>query len=274
MQQFRLDSASAFHCFRCGEDKKAKLVTVHKGDWNKLLCNGCYGRLLSIHEIKAGTAPDDGRAEALANVLLSLVSKDTQDAGMTHLRVSERRADHLSERALRFLATSEAVSKSLTAEPGLDWSPAVIGLCKAVECEVQARLLVPLKSLLGGKALDTELKNKYLRRVAIFCSEPSAHPPELGPVRYFLREVAGQDASAAGGLVTAFRRLILDWPGSDWLFAADGLPASLETLSGRFRNPAAHADELGPDAYAECRSLIIGDKGILWRLVISTKAIK
>jgi hypothetical protein len=274
MQQFRLDTASAFHCCRCGEDKKARLVTVYRGDWSKLLCNGCYGRLLSIHEIKAGTAPDDERAEALANVLLGLVSKDAQDEGMKHQRIAERRADHLSERALRFLATSEAVSKTLTAEPGLDWSPAVIGLCKAVECEVQARLLAPLRSLVSGKKLADELKNRNLRRVALFCSEPSAHPPELGPVRYFLTEVASQGASAASELLTAFRRLILDWPGSDWLFAADGLPASLETLSIRFRNPAAHGDELGPGAYSDCRSLTIGDKGILWRLVTSTKGRK
>jgi hypothetical protein len=213
MQQFRLYAASAFHCFRCVVDKRAKLVTVYHGDWSRLLCNGCYGRLLSIHEIKAGTAPDDERAEALANLLLNLISKDAQDASIKHLRISERRADYLSERALRFLATSEAVSKILTAEPGLDWSPAVIGLCKAVECEVQARLLVPLRSVVSGKALDGELKNRNLRRVALFCSDPSAHPPELGPVRFFLMEVAAQTASTGSDLLTAFRRLVLDWPG-------------------------------------------------------------
>ena len=31
----------------------SKLITVYRGDWSKRLCNGCYGRLLSIYEIKA-----------------------------------------------------------------------------------------------------------------------------------------------------------------------------------------------------------------------------
>src|SRR6516164_170405 len=87
MQQFRLDSASAFHCFRCGADKTAKLVTVYGGDWNKLLCNGCYGRLLSIYEIKGGTQPDDERANSLAELLLGLVSRDAQEEGIRRLKI-------------------------------------------------------------------------------------------------------------------------------------------------------------------------------------------
>jgi len=31
----------------------SKLITVYRGDWSKRLCNSCYGRLLSIYEIKA-----------------------------------------------------------------------------------------------------------------------------------------------------------------------------------------------------------------------------
>lgn len=35
-----------FVCFRCKAAKKAKLVAVVSGDWNHLICNGCYGNLL------------------------------------------------------------------------------------------------------------------------------------------------------------------------------------------------------------------------------------
>lgn len=66
LQQFRFAESTAFNCFRCGDPKKSKLITVYNGDWSKRLCNGCYGRLLSLFEIKAGTAPDDEKAAELA----------------------------------------------------------------------------------------------------------------------------------------------------------------------------------------------------------------
>jgi hypothetical protein len=47
MQLMRLDAATEFLCSRCKTTKKAKLVAVVSGDWNQLLCNGCYGKLLS-----------------------------------------------------------------------------------------------------------------------------------------------------------------------------------------------------------------------------------
>jgi hypothetical protein len=76
LQQYRLAQSAAFSCFRCGQPKKSKLITVYRDDWSRRLCNGCYGRLLSIYEVKAGPAPDDERADALASVLMGLVSKD------------------------------------------------------------------------------------------------------------------------------------------------------------------------------------------------------
>jgi hypothetical protein len=78
LQQFRFAETTAFTCFRCSTSKKSKLITVYNRDWSKRLCNGCYGRLLSRYEIKAGTAPDDERAENLAAALLLMVSREDQ----------------------------------------------------------------------------------------------------------------------------------------------------------------------------------------------------
>jgi hypothetical protein len=74
LQQLRFAESTAFRCFRCGDKKKSKLITVYNSDWSKRLCNGCYGRLLSLYEIKAGTAADDQKAEELAAALLSAVT--------------------------------------------------------------------------------------------------------------------------------------------------------------------------------------------------------
>ena len=47
LQLNRLEKLHEFQCERCRAVKKSKLVAVRGGDWSKLLCNGCYGLLLS-----------------------------------------------------------------------------------------------------------------------------------------------------------------------------------------------------------------------------------
>jgi len=47
LQQFRLSKATPFDCGVCGKSKKAKLVTVRDGNWDEVICNGCYGQMLS-----------------------------------------------------------------------------------------------------------------------------------------------------------------------------------------------------------------------------------
>lgn len=78
LQQWRFAEATAFACFRCGRTKRSKLISVYMDDWSRRLCNGCYGRLLSLFNIKSGTRPEDERARELADALLSTVSLDDQ----------------------------------------------------------------------------------------------------------------------------------------------------------------------------------------------------
>ena len=151
LQQFRFAESTAFSCFRCGESKRSKLITVYGGDWSRRLCHGCYRYLLSVHQIKAGTAADDQRkAERL-------------------FKASDGRAESLSAEALRFVATAEHVAGQLEAEPQLEWSPAVIGLCKAVEVEVVRRILQPLRAGGSNEGLSADRGDKDPGRVAAFC---------------------------------------------------------------------------------------------------------
>jgi hypothetical protein len=76
LQQFRLARAMPFACFRCGQEKKAKLQAVYDGDWSRRLCNGCYGCLLSVYEVAADTPADDEAAAAMAALLPSLVLQE------------------------------------------------------------------------------------------------------------------------------------------------------------------------------------------------------
>lgn len=153
MQQYRLNKATAFRCFRCGRAKTAKLVTIYSQSWERALCNGCYGRLLSVYEVKAGDQPDEAKAAALSAELLSRLNQEETREAERLFRLSEERAQFLAGPSLRFVATSEHISKTLELVDDLDWSPATIGLCKAVELEVAERILRPLAAVLRGRLL-------------------------------------------------------------------------------------------------------------------------
>lgn len=272
LQQFRFAAATAFHCFRCGVAKKSKLLTVYGGDWSRRLCNGCYGRLLSLYKIKAGTATDDEKAEELAALLVSLVSVDDQQEAERCLLVSESRAKYLSPEAFRFLATAEYLAAKLRSEPELEWSPVTIGLCKAVELEVVNSIIRPLAQWAAAEDLADDKKDKDLGRIAAFCAEPNRKPPELGVFAHFLQTVIhSQRRRETSTLIGAFLRLTTDWIGSQWLLDPSGLHQSLATLTRDFRNRAAHIDELAEDDYRRCRELVMGSEGVLWKLEMSVE---
>lgn len=271
LQQYRLAQSAAFNCFRCGRSKKSKLITIYGGDWSRRLCNGCYGRLLSIYEVKAGTAPEDERADALASVLLSFASKDEVAQAERLLRASEKRTELLSPEAIRFISTSEHVSKHLAGQPELEWSPAIIGLCKSVELEAVRILLRPLASQLAGANLAVDRNDKDYGRVAAFCDDPTRRPPELGTIVHFLRTLANsKQRREQSVLLQGFLKMVSNWSGSHWVLEDTGLAGFLNILTVDYRNRAAHTAELGQVEYNRCRDLVIGADGGLWKLLVST----
>lgn len=272
MQQFRITELIAFHCFRCGQSKKSRLVVVYENDWNRLLCNGCYGRLLSIYEIKAGTKPDDEKAADLAEVLLSLLSKDQVREAERLYQFSEKRASLLSETALKFVSTSEHLSRVLESVPDLDWSPATIGLCKAVEVEIIERILIPLLAQLKGISIEVDVKDKDIGRVAKFIAEPNNKPPEMGAFAHFLQtSINSQTRRATSPTVEHLYKLFHLWPNSDWISSTDDLYTSIVRLTQDFRNPAAHINTLTKQDYDNCREFVIGANGMLWKLISATQ---
>jgi hypothetical protein len=273
LQQFRFAEATAFRCLRCGSEKKSKLITVYGGEWDRRLCNGCYGRLLALYEIKAGVSSDDERVDELASALLSAVTMEDQRRAERLFRAAEQRADRLCPAALRFVATAEYVAEQLHANLDLEWSPAIIGLCKAAEAEVVARILRPLASVVRQEDLSTDRNDKDVGRVAVFCTDPNRKPPELGAVAHFLQTAAhSKERRNSSVVIRAFLRLAAKWPGSNWLLDPSGFHQALTLLSSSFRNRAAHVDELSKDEYLGCRELVIGADGFLWKLVLSTES--
>ena len=275
LQQFRFTESTAFHCFRCGASKKAKLITIYGDDESKRLCNGCYGFLLSLYKVKAGTDPHDKRVEELVSLLRSRVSVYEQQQAERLLVASETRASRLSPEALRFLATSEHLAKQLLPELDLEWSPVIIVLCKAVEVEIVNRLIRPLAQQTASLDLEDDRKDKDIGRVAIFCANPDSKPPELGAVAHFLQTVThSKNRRSTSELMLTFLELASNWSGSQWILHPQGLQQAVAEISMEFRNKAAHIDELSEEDYRRCRELVIGSEGILWKLDISVEGLK
>ena len=272
MQQHRLAASTAFHCFRCGASKKSKLVTVFGGEWSKILCNGCYGRLLSIYEIKAGTKEDDQRAEELLQRLLSSVEAHQQREAERLLVASEQRFGLLCPQGLRFLATAEYLAAGLEAAPDLEWSPVTIGLCKAFEVEVTRLLLRPLADRCSNLDLTEDKQDREIGRVAAYCAGTSNHPPELGTFAHFLSAVIRAERPRKTSLlIDAFLQMLSERSGAQWILDPLGLHRALTTLTKQYRNRAAHIDELSQADFFRCRDLLIGKQGALWKLIVAVE---
>lgn len=273
MRQYRLAAPTSFGCFRCGLTKTSKRVAVVREDWNRLLCNGCYGLLISLHDIRAGSADDSERADALAEQLLTLASEAEQREALELLRIRSEQVDLLTERSQRLLATSEYVASHLENVTDLDWSAAVVGVCKAVEVDLVERLIEPLALECRNADLQRDIQDKDLERVARFCAGRTDKPPELGACRRFLQTArysrSRQDTSS---LLRALRRVLRRWPDSAWLLEPDGALVALEQLAVQYRNRAVHTDELQQSDFDGCHRLVLGDGGMLWELVRATQA--
>jgi hypothetical protein len=272
LAQFRLAKATAFPCFRCGRPKVSKLITVLREDWTHLLCNGCYGRLIAVHEIRSGTDTDESKANAIVAQLLELVTQDEKLQMEALLRLRHKRSSLLDARSLRMLATSTYVAEQLSNATDLDWSAAVIGLCKAFENELTLRLVEPLAQHCTDDA-SGDLVDKDLGRIAAYCIGRTPKPPEIGVVTHFLQTAANSESRReTSPVLRALRDVLRHWPHSDWLLASDGAVASMTALTTEFRNRAAHSDLLKQDDYDACAHLVTGDNGLLWKLLSSTQA--
>lgn len=70
-------------------------------------------------------------------------------------------------------------------------------------------------------------------------------------------------------LIKAIHEQAARWPRGWWLLDPRGLCALLAEMV-KYRNGAAHTDLMGAADYAACRALVIGENGLVWRLIDST----
>lgn len=154
-----------------------------------------------------------------------------------------------------FLHTADTLAEALR-EYDLDWSPAVIMLCKAFEKETNVRLLIPLREKTSGRDLKADISDEDLGRIARFCSA-AGQPPELGTLGHFLNTaIHSKRRRASSILLQSFYELVSGWPRSQWLVDKLGLAAALKKLTKEFRNPAAHIEKLEERDFDNCRNFV------------------
>lgn len=274
LTQFRFDKSISFHCFRCGQTKTAKLITIYNSDWKKRICNGCYGRLLSIYDIKAGQLEIDDKIEKLLEVLIKLVDENQIKEQLARIKLKSNKVNFLTSTTIKFFATSEYVAQNLTKETNLDWSPAIIGLCKAFELELIERFINPLKEFCKDLDFqDDDVKDKDFGKIASYCSGKTIKSPELGVVSHFLTTaINSKDRfSKSPFLNVGLKGFLNKLPNHNWIIDKDGLSDGIVKLTSNYRNKAAHTDELNENDYLECKNLVFGEKGIIWELIMSSE---
>lgn len=249
-----------------------QLKTVYDGDWSRLLCNGCYGYLLSLYQIRAGTGADHVKANRLSDLLFSLASAAEIREAQHRLIISDARAKHLSPKALRFIATAEYVAKQIRPRAEIEWSPPIIGLCKAFEAEVVDRVILPLANRTSRLDLTVDKKDRDIGRVASFCADQRRPSPELGTIAHFLQTVANsRQRRSRSNTILAFLDLASNWQGSRWILEPRGLHDSTRKLTTKYRNKAAHLHEMSESDYDGCYDLLLGSNGALLTLYISVQ---
>jgi hypothetical protein len=108
--------------------------------------------------------------------------------------------------------------------------------------------------------------------VAAFCADTTRKPPELGAVAHFLQTaVHSERRRETSAILRAFLFLARDWAGSQWVLDPAGLPGVISTVTLQYRNRAAHIDELDENDYRNCREIVAGPNGALWRLVLAVE---
>jgi hypothetical protein len=168
-----------------------------------------------------------------------------------------------------FLRTACILEEALRELKNVDWSSAVISVCKSLELELVYRLFEPIKISAESFDLSADLTERGIDRIAKFCK--GAKPPELGSMAFFLGIAKNsKKRQETSPTLRCFHSTLGSWPESFWLIANDGLPKHLSLITTAYRNKAAHTEVLSEKEYLDCRDMIIGEAGTLWRTIRAT----
>lgn len=166
------------------------------------------------------------------------------------------------------LKTAELIRKALPDLP--DCSAIVIEYCKAIEIELNYRLLEPLRRPVyatGNSSVIPQTTPAALSRLKQYVCNASPKQIELGTMAVTIGAALKYDSHPlAAGLLRNLREL--PFSGSPTKLI-DGI----KNLTQNHRNPAAHKTIISSMQMEQCRELVLGvgpDIGLLYRIVQSS----
>lgn len=266
LSQYRFESASAFNCFRCGETKTSKLISIYRDDWSLKLCNGCYGRLISLYEIQNSSDPNEKKFLELDQIIKNIWSQFNQKISEIEFLISKSNPK-FEKSTIKFLATAEFLEKNMPEGEYLEWSPAIICLCKAVESELIHKFINPMRELGSKEKINADELDKRTQKFEKYIFALNDTPPEIGSIAFFTKLISSSESyKKQSKALKIFKVYCQMRPFSDWLYSTDGAPIELNKLVEDFRNKAAHLSNFNKKDYEICLNLTNSQNGVLHKI--------
>lgn len=255
LSQFRFDETVAFVCGRCVATKKSKLISIYGNDWDIKLCNGCYGYLLKLFEIRSEKELSHEKLLRLDKLIDQISDQFCDRIGPYQKALSDGERG-LTSATNRFLATARFLKTQLPKGDHLEWSPAILCLCKAVESELVDKFLNPVKSMAEQMQIQLTEFDRRTKRVEQYVLGQSDQAPELGAICFFLDLLASSDKFRQQcQLSPAIAKTSVARPFFEWYLDTKRCALPLKELVSKFRNKAAHLTELNEADFLACEAL-------------------
>lgn len=278
LQLIRYDSNAPFECWRCRKTKVSKLQAIVNLERPRIICNACYGYLMSLAEIKAQNIEPWLKAEQIHDLTIKEVSaKQAAKAAEKQEQRLKQYWKFLSNQARLFIGTAEYLYEEMKDKDGLDFSPLIIELVKSFEYQCIIGFLEPMKNrALNESPTESEIRvdcqDKDFGRMAKFVFNREMRPPELGTIAYTLAAfINSKSRTQESKFLRILNGHISSCRDSDYFMNEERFIAQIIKLTQSYRNPAAHVGSMSKLAFNECRAMLMGPSGILWQLVTATK---
>lgn len=149
---------------------------------------------------------------------------------------------------MRLWETMQVMAAALRERDDLDWSPAVLCCCKAVEVELERAVIRKWQGLVvavGCKGAD---------EVEGYLAKRSVKPPGLRMMAHFLRYVARRRIEPA---------YVFAINGKEFWRALWMLANALDVIAVLYRNRAVHSQRMTEWDFLFCENMVGGKNGVL-----------
>lgn len=274
LSQFRFEKIVSYVCFRCNRTKTSKLISICNDNWELKLCNGCYGRLISLYEIHTGK---DNEEEKIEKIVENIFNTQKQFSESLNILIENytKKNSQLNELTIKYLATADFLGKKLPKDNFIEWSPAIMCLCKSVESELISKIFLPLKKIALENSYKSNFEDKRTIRIEKFVSGNTDVSPELGTISFLFNLLANSEEWKKNNKLFNIIKIFLEKkPFSEWFYSKNGASKSLDELCKKYRNISAHISDLTKDDFDKCYLIVNGKDGILEKIFLASSSNK